>query len=214
MIELTDQDLIGGKQTRDVYQHPHFPDRVLKIEMRKPPGRTRWYERPPRIESSLQREFSGYADMMIRLKRHDPFIARILGLENTTRGTAVMAEHVSYGAKRTAHLGELITNPKKFDFSRSEFLEARKLYIELTDMLCEHRIYTHGLRAENLMLVDMDGSLRLRMFDFKTVVYRQLISLNYVPGASMYEQRRKISEVLARFDKGLASSFDAPPDAG
>jgi hypothetical protein len=39
MITLSENDLLGSNQTRDVYLHPHFPDRVLKIERRPVPGR-------------------------------------------------------------------------------------------------------------------------------------------------------------------------------
>ncbi len=63
------------------------------------------------------------------------------------------------------------------------------------------------------MLVEMGVEWRLRMFDFKTVVYRQLISPLYVPGAQMYEQRCKIAEVLVLLDPALAASFDDAPVA-
>lgn len=213
MITLSDDTLLGRNQTRDVFLHPQFPDRVLKIEKRPVPGRMRWYERPPRIESSLKRELTGYADMMIRLGRHEPYVARILGLENTNLGPAIMAEHATYGATRAGILRTILKGPHTSDFTRNDLAQARALYVSLTDMLCDHRIYTHGLRSENLMLIEMDGGLSLRMFDFKTVVYRQLISPRYVPGAQMYEQRRKIAEILGLFDSALATNFDATPVA-
>jgi hypothetical protein len=206
MITLDDSLLLGRNQTRDVFQHPDFPDRVLKIEKRAAPGRLRWYERPPKIEPSMTRELNGYADMMIRLGRHEPFVARIMGLESTSQGTAILAEHAAYGASRSEVLGDAIKKREASIFTRDELATARNLYVNISDMLCDHRIFTHGLRNENLMLIEKDGELQLRMFDFKTVVYRQLISPHYVPGARLYEQRRKIAEVLASFDRALIQS--------
>ncbi len=56
MIMLSDDALLGRNQTREVFLHPQFPDRVLKVEQRSVLGRKQRYERPPRIESSLKRE--------------------------------------------------------------------------------------------------------------------------------------------------------------
>ncbi len=203
MITLDDSLLIGRNQTRDVYLHPNHPDRVLKIEARELPGRERWYERPPKIESSLSRELYGYANVLVRLGRHHPFIARIYGLEETDLGPAIMAEHVSFGADRAGLLGRVINDPIPSEFTRDEIAWARTAYKELGDLLCEKKAFTHGIRAENLMLADKDGALALRMFDFKTIVYRQLISPRLVPGAEAYEFRRKMAEVDVRFQKAL-----------
>jgi hypothetical protein len=117
-----------------------------------------------------------------------------------------MAEHAAYNANRAEVLGDAIKKREASVFTRDELATARNLYVDLSNMLCDHRIFTHGLRKENLMLVEWDGELQLRMFDFKTIVYRQLISPHYVPGARLYEQRRKIAEVLASFDSVLNQS--------
>jgi hypothetical protein len=204
VVELHDDLLIGSRQTRAVYRHPKRDDLVLKIETGKAPGRKRWYERKPHIASSMERELRGYADVMSRLGTQPDFVARIHGLERTSLGPAILAENVTYGSNAHAVLRDVLKDRADLGLSASDMRWLSGRYGEIGTRLTECNAFTHGIRPENFMVLRKDGALSLRMFDFKTNVYRQLISPRLVPGAERYEQRRKMAEVQALFDSWFA----------
>ncbi|MEJ6391079.1 YrbL family protein [Gymnodinialimonas ulvae] len=200
VVELSDDLLIGRRQTRSVYRHPERDDLVLKIETGKAPGRKRWYERKPRIASSMERELRGYANLMARLGTHRTFVARIYGLEQTSLGPAILAENATHGAEAHAVLRDLLKDRVGLDLTPEQMRFVARRYAEIGDLLTDHRVFTHGIRPENFMVLRNGDALELRVFDHKTNVYRQLISPRFVPGAERYEQRRKMNEVQALFD--------------
>jgi hypothetical protein len=204
IVQLRDDLLLGARQTRSVYRHPDRADLVLKLETGKAPGRKRWYERAPRIASSMERELRGYADVMARLGAHQPFIARIYGLEQTSHGPAILAENVTYGFDAHAVLRDVLKDRVDLPVTSDDMRGLAQRYAEIGAHLTECGIFTHGIRPENFMVVRAGETLDLRMFDYKTNVYRQLISPRFVPGAERYEQRRKMAEVQALFEGWFA----------
>lgn len=205
MIKLNDSDLLGGMQTRDTYRHPDDPSLILKIETRKAPGRRNWYDRKPIIPSSLHREIMGYADVLTRLKRHEPFVVRIHGLENTDRGTAVMADNASIGCLVCIEAKKVFRNLEPNPFTRSEMQALRDDYERIALMFGNLGIYNQCMGPENFMLCRVDDGVQIRFFDFKQLIYRQLISPRFIPGGRRAAQMLIVKRVLVKFDACLAS---------
>lgn len=205
MIKLNDDDLLGGMQTRDTYRHPDDPTLILKIETRTAPGRRNWYDRKPVIPSSLHRELMGYADVLTRLKRHEPFVVRIHGLENTDRGTAVMADNAANGCSVCIEAKKIFRSEAPNPFTRIEVQALRDDYKRIGLMFCDLAIYSQCMGPENFMLCRTDEGVQIRFFDFKTLVYRQLISPRYIPGGQRAVQMLTIKRVLSKFDDTLSA---------
>lgn len=200
VVELCDDLLIGWRQTRAVYRHPERADLVLKIEIGKVPGRKRWYERKPRVATSMERELRGHADVMSRLGTHPDFVARIHGLEQTSLGPAILAENAAHGSDAHAVLKDVLKDRVDFGLSVDDMRGLARRYIEIGERLTQCDAFTHGIRPENFMVLRKGGDLHLRMFDFKTNVYWQLISPRLLPGAERQKQRRRMAKVQASFD--------------
>lgn len=206
MIELHEDLLIGRGTARDTYRHPEHPNLVLKIDARPVAGRLRWYERPPRIPPSYQRELDGYAVLLGRLGRHHDFISRVYGLEDTSLGPAILAENAVFGYADAVTLKALFRDPAPEAYGRDDLAWARTRYAGIAKLLCEHRVYIHGLRPESMILCRRNGALCMRMIDYKTLVYRQLVSPRFVPGGRYSNQMSTIRRVLSRFDTLLTGS--------
>lgn len=77
-------------------------------------------------------------------------------------------------------------------------------HIEIGERLTQCDAFTHGILPENFMVLRKGGDLHLRMFDFKTNVYWQVISPRLLPGTECQKQRRKMAKVQALFDDRCA----------
>jgi len=212
MIELTEDLLIGRGTARDTYRHPHQPDLVLKVDARPVKGRLRWYERPPRILPSYRRELEGYAVLLARLGHHHDFISRVYGLEETNLGPAILAENALFGFNDGTSVNSILRSGGTAKYSLDEIAWAKNRYAEIARLLCDHKIYIHGLKPESMILCRKNGALHLRMIDYKTLVYRQLVSPRFVPFGQHHNQMSTVRKVLSRFDRVMSSM--APTQSG
>lgn len=208
MLILDESLLLGRRQTRDTFRHPHDPRYVLKLETRPRPRRTKWYQRSIKVPPSAHRELDGYADMLKRLGRHEPYICRILGLEQTDRGPAVLAENATLGVSAHINLRDLIKHREPHPFTGDDVAWAKEAYRRIAEEFQARGIYNQTIRPENVMLcrVAEGGDLCLRLYDFKSLVYRQLISPRLVPGAQRYEQGRVIKSTLDGLENWISQA--------
>ncbi len=62
-------------------------------------------------------------------------------------GPAIGAEHANYGASRAGVLRHILKEPLTSDFVMDEVTYTRGLCVSLSNMFCDHRLFTHGLRT-------------------------------------------------------------------
>lgn len=211
MIALDTVQPLGKGSGRIAYQHPNAPDLILKFDATPVKGRTRWYERKPVIPPSNLREIEGYSSMICRIGRAQDFITRVHGWEATSRGSALLAENAHYGLTDAVTLNKLFKSPATAPFTMDEVAWARSRYSEIADLFRTCRVYNHGLKPESVMIGRRDGTLSMRLFDFKSIVYRQLISPRYLPRGEDTVQLITIRSVLAKFDRLLAKMDEQRP---
>lgn len=215
VITLRDEDCLGRRQTRETYLHPHDPTLVLKVQTVFMHRKKHWYDLPVTVKPSFQRELEGYADLLCRLGRHAPFLSRVHGLEQTNKGLAVLAENVTVGAVSHVILRDLLKHRVAHDFSQDDVAWARAEYAKITDVMLGLGIYNQCQRPENVMLCRLrDGSLRLRMYDFKTLAYRTLIHPRFIPGARYRLQRNVVESTLKAFNAWRPTADVVPPVKG
>jgi hypothetical protein len=205
MIDLTGATKLGSGNGRTTYLHPDDPKLILKIETEPVKGRLRGYERPPNIRPSNYREIEGYSAMILRLGRTHDFVTRVYGWETTIAGPALLAENAAYALDDFTALNAIFKLPDKVTYSVHEIEWARQQYTEISNLFCSLKIYNHGLKPESVGIGRRNGQLKMRLFDFKTIVYRQAVSLRYVPWAEHNSQMSKIRSVQSKFDGLLAS---------
>jgi hypothetical protein len=205
MIDLSCALILGVGSGRTTYLHPNDPNLILKIETEPVKGRTRWYERPPIILSSNYREIEGYSVMILRLGKTYDFLTRVHGWEDTSAGPALLAENATSGLDDAASLNGLFKTSKKIMFSISEIEWARQRYQEISNVYCSQKIYNHGLKPESVIIGRQKGLMEMRLFDFKSIVYRQLVSPRYVPLGEHSSQMSTIRRVQNKFGILLTS---------
>lgn len=205
MIDLTSATVLGSGNGRTSYQHPDDPSLVLKIEGAPVKGRLRWYERPPNIRPSNHREIEGYSAMILRLGQSHDFVTRVLGWEHTSAGPALLAENATHGLDTPLGLNSMFKSAGTGDYSKQDIETARARYAEIADLYCAHKVYNHGMRPESIVIARRDGLVTLRLFDFKSIVYRQLISPRFLPRGEHNVQMLIIRSVLKKFDRLLAT---------
>ncbi len=203
MIALEAAEKIGSGNGRVTYLHPQTPSLILKLEHTAVVGRRRWYERPPVIARSNLREIDGYSTMIRRIGRAEDFITRVHGWEATSEGPALLAENARHGLEDVIPLNGLFKSGDAVVYSLDDIAWARQRYAEIADIFSACRVYNHGLKPESVMIGRADGALTMRLFDFKSIVYRQLISPRFLPRGQHTVQMLTIRSVLSRFDRLL-----------
>lgn len=205
VIALAKASPIGMGNGRSTYIHPTLPDRILKIEGAPVAGRRRWYERPPKIIPSNQREIDGHAQMVARLGKPHDFVTEVFGRTDTDLGPALLAENAVFGLEDAITLNKLFKGHAKGVFSPDDLAWASQRYTQIADIFCSHKIYNHGLKPESVVIGRQDGRMRMRLFDFKTIVYRQLISPRLLPRGEHTVQMLTITSVQRKFDTARAA---------
>jgi hypothetical protein len=205
MIDLSCALILGVGNGRTTYLHPDDQNLILKIETEPVKGRKRWYERPPIIRSSNHREIEGYSVMILRLGETYDFLTRVYGWEDTSAGPALLAENATSGLDDVTSLNALFKESDKVMFSMSEIEWARQRYQEISNVYCSQKIYNHGLKPESVIIGRQKGLMEMRLFDFKSIVYRQLVSPRYVPLGEHNSQISTIRRVQKKFGILLTS---------
>jgi hypothetical protein len=200
MIDLSCALILGVGNGRTTYLHPDDRNLILKIETEPVRGRTRWYERPPIIRSSNYREIEGYSAMILRLGETKDFLTRVYGWEETNVGPALLAENATIDLDDVTSLNSLFKAPNKVMFSISEIEWALQRYHEISTVYCSQKIYNHGLKPESVIIGREKGLMVMRLFDFKSIVYRQLVSPRYVPRGRHNSQMSTIQRVRKKFN--------------
>lgn len=200
MIELDESLRVGSGNGRTTYRHPNDASRLLKIEHAPVKGRLRWYERPPNIAPSNVREFDGYTHMIKRLGTSLDFVSDVHGWEETNKGIALVVENAAHGLRQANALNGILRGKASAAYTRDDLLWARMRYSEIADIFCARGIYNHGLKPESVLLGWKGDELKMKLFDFKTIVYRQLISPRYIPWGQHNVQMHTIRSVQRKFD--------------
>lgn len=195
--------MLGSGNGRTTYVHPDDPTLILKVDTTPVKGRLRWYERPPKIRPSNHREIEGYGAMILALGQSHDFVTRIHGWEDTSAGPALLAEHATHDLQDVMALNAVFKRAETAPFSTEDLEWARRRYGQIADLFCEKGIYNHGLKPESVILGRRGGVLVMRLFDYKSIVYRQLISPRYLPRGEHNVQMLTIRAVLRKFDKVL-----------
>lgn len=196
---------IGQGNGRSTYIHPTLPDRILKIEREPVKGRRRWYERPPKIKPSNMREIEGHAQMVRRLGQRHDFVTDVYGWAETDLGPALLAENAFFGLEDAVNLNNLFKGRAAGVFSPDELAWAHQRYRQIAEIFCARKIYNHGLKPESVVIGRRDGQMQMRLFDFKSIVYRQLISPRLLPRGEHTVQMLTITSVQRKFDKLLST---------
>lgn len=212
MITLQDATPIGQGNGRSTYLHPSDPSLILKIEREPVKGRLRWYERPPKIKSSNYREIDGYSQMILRLGGPEDFVTGVYGWAETDIGPALLGQNARFGIEEMITLNNLFKGHVPAAFSRAELSWVRQRYGEIADLFGARKIYNHGLKPESVLIGRRAGQMQMRLFDFKTIVYRQLISPRLLPRGEHTVQMLTITSVQRKFDKVLAAAGRDPKE--
>ncbi len=203
-IILSDDLKIGSGNGRIGFRHPHDPRLVLKVDTTPVKGRLRWHERPPNIRSSNLREIEVHSVMIQRLGQAEDFVTGVYGWAATNLGPALIVENVHYQMDDHVTLNNTSKANAIDPFDRADVTWARQRYSGIADLFGPKGIYNHGLKPESVVLGRRDGTPVLKLMDFKTIVYRQLISPRFIPGARLAVQKLTVDTVLGRFDRLLA----------
>ncbi|MEM9437563.1 MAG: YrbL family protein [Pseudomonadota bacterium] len=208
MIDLGKATILGEGNLRRTYVHPDDPRLLLKVQVRSFNTKKHWYDRPLKVASSNERELLGWAEVVSGLGRHEPFLTRVLGLENTSEGPALLVENAAADATATISLNKIHKlDQKEIQFSVDEIRWARDEFLRVFAMFHKRRIVNHCMRFESVLLCRMAGGLALKLIDYKTMVYRHLISPRLLPGATLRLQRetqvsmvKRLNQAISRFE--------------
>lgn len=210
MIDLSSATVVGEGAQRRAYIHPEDDSYLLKVQVRPFEAWRHWYDRPLKVPSSNDREILGWANVARMLGRHERFLSRVLGLENTSEGPALLVENAACGAAEAMSLKDINgSRGRGLGFSADDLRWAKGEYRRIVALFEAKRIYNHCLRQESVLLCRCGAGLSLRLIDYKAMIYRQFVSPRYVPGARMAIQRKttrsveyKLATVITRLERG------------
>ncbi|MEM9437565.1 MAG: YrbL family protein [Pseudomonadota bacterium] len=199
IIDLSEASAVGSGNARRAYRHPEDPRFLLKVQEAAVEEKVKLLKRRLSIAPSNERELAGYADITRRLGGKPDYLTEVRGLVETSQGAALMVDDALYGDGRAEIVNRLF-KAGKGPFSRDEVAAARAQYEEIAALFQRTGIYNHCLRPESVVLAEGDGGVGLRLFDCKTLVYRQAIHPRLIPGARRYIQGLIIEKTLGKFD--------------
>lgn len=212
MITLSGASPLGQGNGRSTYLHPADPGLILKIEREPVKGRRRWYERPPKIKPSNDREIDGHTQMIQRLGQAEDFVTGVHGWADTDLGPALVGQNAFLGIEDAITLNNLFKGRADGVFSPPELSWVRQRYDQIADLFGARKIYNHGLKPESVLIGRRDGQMQMRLFDFKTIVYRQLISPRLLPRGEHTVQMLTITSVQRKLDAVLAATGNGPKE--
>lgn len=102
-------------------------------------------------------------------------------------------------------LNKLFKTSEAYPYNAQDLDWARQRYTQIADLFCERSVYNHGLKPESVVLARRNGGLVMRLYDFKSIVYRQLISPRCIPRREHDVQMLTIRSVQKKFERILAS---------
>lgn len=159
-LHLLESEALAKGHSRLVFQHPHHPDRLIKvirpevIDARFGSGAA-WYKRLRRFGRYLSyaRETQEYLAAWASHGRELPFVQRIIGFETTNLGLGLVME-----AARGRH-GDLAPTLREIILTGRFDAETSRLLDRFLDQILEAEIVVSDLNVVNIVLAhnERDG---------------------------------------------------------
>ena len=165
ILALHEANYVNAGSNRVVYVHPEDRTKILKINREdRPPGwrrSKRWYGRflSPRHYDENAREFRQYSRLAKNVGQPIRCISKVFGYAKTTRGRALVAEHVRNADGATS-------KSLKSYLEGNDLIEIVPLLDTLFETLANNHLVLRDPHSKNILVREGDnGPLELVIID-------------------------------------------------